>query len=140
MATTPSELLDRAQGKDLGELLRQGFGGVLLALATASISGILSIADLVIKPADAFANALAQLTIAAFGSPARIIIAGANETVRSITGPFGVGPLTFALGIAAVLAGLWVIGQYRQETETGNLILGLPFDVPFIGQNEEGAD
>lgn len=139
-STSPSDLLDRAKGRDLESLMRQGVGGILLAFATGIISGVLSVADVVIKPVDALATALADLTIAIFGSPAQIVIAGAEETARSLTGAWSLGPLTFAMGIAAVLAGLWVISVYRDEEDTGNLIPGLPFDVPFVGEEEEDVD
>ena len=138
MATTPSDLLDRAKGADdLGGLVKQGVGGTLLAMSTAIISGILSLNDVVTEPLDALAGALAELTVALFGSPAEIVFAGAQATAESLLGPFNVGPLTWALGIGSVLAGLWIIGRFRDEEETGNLIPGLPFDIPFIGEEEE---
>lgn len=139
MATTPSALLNRAKAADdLQGLLKQGLGGVLLAVATGVISGILSVTAVVTKPLDAVAGALADLAIALFGSPARILIASADATAQSLLGPFNVGPATFALGVASVLGGLWVVGQYRDEEETGSLLPGLPFDPPLIGESEEG--
>lgn len=139
MATSAQALLDRAKNAaDLADLLKQGIGGALLAVSVGLISGILSLADLVIKPVDAMATALGDLTTAIFGGPAEIILAGVTATAESILGPFNLGPLSFALAIAAVLAGLWVVGRYRDEEETGNLIPGLPTDIPFIGEDEEG--
>lgn len=135
---TASELLDRAKNADdLGSLAQQGIGGILLALATGVITGFLSLADIVIKPANAFAESLARLTVAIFGSPARIIIAGAQESARSLSAGFAVGPFTFALGVGSVLLAIYVVGRFRGEDETGNLIPGLPFDIPFLGQEEE---
>ncbi len=101
-------------------------------------SGLLSLADVVIKPMNAFGTALADLTTAIFGGPAEIILAGVEATAQSILGPFNLGPFSFALAIGAVLAGLYLVGRYRGEDETGNFLIGLPFDIPFIGQEEEG--
>lgn len=136
---SPTDLLDRAKAADdLAGLIKQGTGGTLLALATGLISGVLSVTDVVVKPMDALAEALGDLTMAIFGSPAMIIEAGALETAESIRGPFGMGPFTFAVGIGSVLLGVYLVAAYRKEGETGNLIPGLPFDVPFVGQDEEG--
>lgn len=135
---TASSLLDRASNaKNLQNVLKSGFGGILFALAGGIISGILSVTDVVVKPTEALADALGDLVTAMFGGPAEIILAGVQATAQSLLGPFNVGPFTFALSIGSVLLGLWVLGRYRQETETGNLIPGLPIDIPWAGQNEE---
>lgn len=139
MATSAQELFDRArQAADLQSLLKQGIGGSILAVFFGITSGILSLADVVIQPVDALGTALGDLTTAIFGGPAEIILAGIEATAQSILGPFNLGPLSFALSIAAVLAGLYVIAVFRDERDTGNLVPGLPFDVPFIGETEEG--
>ena len=141
MATSASDLFNRARSAaDLQSLLKQGIGGSLLAVFFGLTSGILSLADVVIKPVDALATALGDLTTAIFGGPAQIVLAGVEATAQSILGPFNLGPLSFALAIAAVLAGLFIVGRYRDEEETGNLLVGLPLDVPFIGEGEEGEE
>ncbi len=138
---TASELFDRARSAaDLQGLLKQGIGGSILAVFFGITSGILSLADVVIKPVDALGAALGDLTTAIFGGPAEIVLAGVQSTVDSIVGPFNVGPLSFALSIAAVLAGLMVVAWYRDEPDTGNLLIGLPIDIPFIGEEEEGEE
>lgn len=138
---TAEELLNRAKNADdLEGLLFQGLGGTLLALSVGLISGILSLADLVIKPIDAFGEALGDLVASIFGGPARIVDAGIEATVASLLGPFSIGPATYALSIASVLLGLYVVNQYRDEEDTGNLIPGLPTDIPYIGEEEEDED
>lgn len=141
MATSAQDLFDRAKNaSDLQSLLKQGIGGSILAVFFGITSGILSLADVVIKPVDALATALGDLTTAIFGGPAEIVLAGVQATVESILGPFNLGPASFALSIAAVLAGLWVLSRYRDEADTGNLIPGLPFDAPIVGEKEEDED
>jgi len=136
---TASELFDRAKNaSDLQSLLKQGIGGAILSVFFGITSGILSLADVVIKPVNALGTAVANLTRAIFGGPAEIILAGVEATAQSILGPFNLGPASFALAVAAVLGGLFVVGRYRDEEETGNLLVGLPVDIPFIGEEEEG--
>jgi len=138
VARSASELMETAADADnLGDLLFRGLGGILLAIGSAITTGILTLADVVIVPVQALTSALGDLTTAIFGSPAEIVIAGAQATAQSLLGPFNVGPATFALSIASVLAGLYVIQLYLSEEETGNLLPGLPTDVPFIGAEEE---
>ncbi len=72
--------------------------------------------------------------------PAEIVLAGVEASAQSILGPFNVGPFSFALAIISVLLGLLVLAYYRDEEPTGNLIPGLPTDVPFIGETEEGEE
>ncbi len=139
MATSASDLFDRARSAaSLQGLLKQGIGGSILAVFFGLTSGVLSVADVVIKPLDALASALGNLTTAIFGGPAEIVLAGVEATAQSILGPFNLGPLSFALAIAAVLAGLWIVAMYRDEEDTGNILVGLPIDIPFVGEEEEG--
>jgi len=139
MATSASDLFNRARSaQDLQSLLKQGIGGSILAVFFGVTSGVLSLADVVIKPMNALGTAIADLTTAIFGGPAEIVLAGVEATAQSILGPFNLGPFSFALGIGSVLAGLYLIGRYRGEDETGNFLVGLPIDIPFIGQEEEG--
>jgi hypothetical protein len=131
---TARELMNRAAGAgDLASVAFQGIGGVFLAIATGLITGIITVFDVFIVPARSLAGALGDLVTAIFGAPANIILAGAQSTIESLLGQFNVGPLTFALGIGAVLLGLYLVNRYVALESTGNLIPGLPFDVPTPG-------
>ena len=140
MASRSRELLNRAaEADDLASLLKQGIGGAMLAVATGLITGILTLADLVILPVQALGEGIAGTVDGFIGGIGLILGAGAEATARSLLGAFNVGPFTFALGLASVLLALWLLRQYLQEPETGNLIPGLP-DIPFFGTEEEGED
>ena len=137
--TRSQDLLAQAgRAKDLATILKKGFGGIMLAVSSSIVGIILSGAEVAIQPMYAMAGALADLAVAIFGSPAEIVIASATATAASLTGQFNVGPFTLMLGVGSVLGALWLIGRYRDEEETGNLVPGLPFDLPFIGESEEG--
>lgn len=139
--SSPQELLDRAgDAESLQAIMKQGIGGVFLAIFVSIIAGIEAVVHVVVEPINALASSLARLTVATFGRPAEIIIAGIVQTAESFGGAFALGPATFVVSIASVLAGLYLVGQFLQEPETGNLVPGLPFDVPFVGQEEEGED
>lgn len=134
LSTRVQQLFDRAGRADsLTDILVNGIGAVFLTIAAILIEGSFTVADIIIKPAAALANALADLMIALFGSPARIIIAGAQATADSLVGRFEAGPLTFALGIGAVLLGLYLVQAYRSEEETANIIIGSGIDIPTPG-------
>jgi len=139
-------LFDRAASADsLAGVIFQGLGAVLLAVGTAIASGVLTIADVVIVPLSALTNAAGQLIDAIFGGAARIIDFGALATALSIgpDGMFNLGPFSFALGIASVLLGLFVVTAYLSEEPTGNFVPGVPFDIPtpgFVGPEEDDED
>lgn len=138
-------LFERAASADsLGGVIFQGIGAILLAIGTGIASGVLTIADLVIVPAQALIQAGADLIDAVFGGAATIIDFGAIGTAISIgpDGLFNLGPLSFALGIGAALLGLYLIIQFAQQRVTGDSFLagGLGPDLPFFGVTEEGEE
>jgi len=136
-------LFDRARNADsLGGLIFQGLGAISLAIGSALASGVLTIADVVIIPLSALANAAGQLVDAIFGGAAFIIQIGAQSTGISIgpEGMFNLGPFTFALGVGAVLLALYIVTAYISEEPTGNFVPGIPFDIPtpgFTGPEED---
>lgn len=141
MATDPMDLIDEAaDAGTLENLLQRGIGGTMLAFSVVVIDIIVTAGQVVVQPMSALAGALAVNVDAMFGGPAEVILAGVEATAASILGPFNLGPLSLALAVASVLAAFWVIAVYRDEEDTGNLIPGLPFDVPFIGEQEEDED
>lgn len=140
----PQDLLDRAAAADdLAGLLKQGIGGAILAVGISIASGILTVADLVILPLSALGEELAETISAIFGV-GDIIDAGTEATAQSLTGSFNVGPATFALSIASVLLGFYIISRYLAEDETSNIgLFGTGIDVPTPGfgdaeEEEEG--
>ena len=129
-------LFERASSADsLSGVIFQGIGAVLLAFGTAIASGVLTIADVVIVPIQTLTGAVGQLIDATFGGAAMIVDFGAISTALSIGpgGMFNLGPFSFALGIGAVLLGLYVVTAYLSEDATGNFVPGIPFDIPTPG-------
>ena len=132
-------LLDRASGRGLGSLARQGVGGWFLALSASFITGTQAVFDVLIIPIQAFTDAIGRLIEAIFGSPADIVIAGADASADSIGpgGEWAIGPFSFAIGVGSVLLAGLLIARYLQEDETSDL---LPFtfsDFPGVGVEED---
>ncbi|MFB6179560.1 MAG: hypothetical protein ABEI77_07555 [Halorientalis sp.] len=139
MAPTTDSLLDRAKNaENLSGLAKQGIGGLILAIATAFISGILNLAKIVTIPAGQFASSAGDLINAFFGQAlAGTIAAGATATQQALMGIFGLGPFALPFSVAIVLASLYLIAVYREKDLTGNIFPGVPIDVPIIGSDEE---
>ncbi|WP_254271098.1 hypothetical protein [Haloarcula marina] len=139
-------LFDRAAAADsLAGIILQGIGAVFFAAGSALASGIFTVADVIIVPLSTLTGAVGDLINAIFGGSATIIQFGALGTATSIGpgGMFNVGPLTFALGIGAVLLALLLVNAYISRPETGNFAVGLPFDVPtpfFQGPEEDNEE
>jgi hypothetical protein len=122
-----------AEADDLSGILFQGIGAVVFAIGSALASGVLTLADIIIVPMQALTTAVGDLINAIFGGAADIIGAGAVASATSLLGRFNIGPFTFALGIASVLLGLLAVNAYLSYERTGNVAIGLPFDVPTPG-------
>lgn len=137
-------LFDRAADADsLAGVIFQGIGAVLLAIGTAVASGILTVADVVLIPLGALAEAGGDLVDAIFGGSAFILEMGAIETGLSLRGTFALGPFTFALAVGSVLLALYIVNAYVSEEPTGNFVPGIPFDIPtpgFQGPEEDKED
>lgn len=138
---TASELFDRAKNAgDLQGLLKQGIGGSILAVFFGITSGILSVADLIIKPVDAIASSTSNVIRTIF-DVSDIIAAGITATADSILGSFNLGPFSFALSIGAVLLGFYIISRYLELGQTTNIgLFGTGIDVPTPGFTDAEED
>ncbi|WP_373190076.1 hypothetical protein [Halolamina sp.] len=108
----------------VGLVEQYGVGGVLYATFLEIIGGIQSFGATITKPFTAFGDGIANVITAVF--PARVISGAADYSLYSITqGQWAVfGPLTFAVGVAAVLAGMYVfmLGFQRMNLSLTGLI------------------
>ena len=140
-------LFDRAaNAENIGAIIFQGLGAVFFAVGSALASGILTLADVFIIPAQSFLNAIGDLIDAVFGGAAQIINFGAIASALSI-GPGGLfaSPISFVLGIGIVLLALYLVLAYVSEEDTTNFfpLIGTGWDVPTPGftdaeEEEEG--
>lgn len=111
-------------------------------LKLAETTGVLF--DSVIIPMKALIDSGGQFILALVGGAAGIISAGAQSTAQSLlVGVWSsLGPFNYALAIASVLAGFWILIQFLQEPETpdwiGGFVSAMP-DLPtgYFGTQEE---
>jgi hypothetical protein len=131
-----------ADAGSLGAIIFRGMGAILLAVATSLASGIFTIADLVIRPAQALISGVSGLIGSLFGGTILIIDTGAITTALSLGpgGRFAVGPLTLVVAVGSILLVFLAINLYLQRPETGNIAVGLPFDVPTPGFQDAEED
>lgn len=94
-----------------------GLGGVFAQVFLSIIGAIRGAGQTIMAPLEAFGGGLADVVSAVF--PARIINAAADFTAFSITqGDWNFfGPLTFVVGVLAVLAGLYVFMQFLRRVD-----------------------
>lgn len=142
-----NRLFERAADADnIGVVVFRGLGAILFAIGTAIASGILTLADVFIVPAQAFIGAVGDLITAVFGGAATIVDLGAIASAVSL-GPEGLfaSPLSFPIAIGVALVGFYVILAFTSEEDTTNFfpLVGTGFDVPTPGftdaEEEEGG-
>lgn len=133
---TALELISRAKGSSLTDIAKRGFGGWLLAIAAAAITGLQSMLELLLTPIRLLRDLMAASINAFFLEPLGIVIAGSNTTTAGVR-EFGIFGLLVA--VAIVLATFYLIIRYLQEAETTDVpIPGLVVDViPWVGAEEE---
>lgn len=134
MARSPAEILADARGRKLGALATTGIGALWLAAIESGIETLQAFFQIPIQLFNSFAEAVGALVASFVLEPLGIIQAGAQISAAELR-QFGI--LAFIAGLVLVLLGYWIINTYLNEEETSNFLPGLPFDVPFVGVEEE---
>ncbi|TKX53028.1 hypothetical protein EXE42_14480 [Halorubrum sp. SP3] len=127
-------------------------GGTAARVLTASLLGLISspfiavidiinaITQFATAPFEGAGQSIAALFDGLLTAPAALIEAGARISENSIAAVFGqtlAGILALPLTVALALVSLYLLARYLNEEETGNVIAGLPIDVPVVGTDEE---
>ncbi|WP_231183506.1 hypothetical protein [Haladaptatus sp. DYF46] len=116
------------------------------ALLLPVIAVFYSIADLVgafvdvpIAIFDSFAEGAGILIGGFLEPPGKILSAGGQQSAYTLQNGVWAqfGPFTYIIAVGVVVGGAFVVARYTAEEETGNLVPGIPFDVPIIGNNED---
>jgi len=132
-----------SEGGKATTVLTSAIVGLLASPVIATISIINAIADFATTPFVGAGESIATLFDGLLTGPAALIKAGSaiSETaIRSVFGETLAGILALPLTVALALASLYLLATFLNEEETGNLFPGLPFDVPYIGADEEPVD
>ena len=130
-------------------------GGKATTVLSASIVGLITspfiaIVDIInaitqfaTAPFEGAGESISTLFDGLLTGPAALIEAGSRISENAIMAVFGetiAGILALPLTVALALASLYLLATFLNESETGNLFPGLPFDVPVIGADEEATD
>lgn len=129
-----SELNDLSSVSDLDSALTKLLFAPIAAFFIQAANAVEAISRVFIDPVVAFAGGTGSVVNALFGGSASVIDAGAAATVSDVD-VFGVLGFPVGLGIVAVSGFLLV--QYLQQPNTGDLIPLSFTDIPFVGVEEE---
>lgn len=135
-----------ASAGSIGRVIFLGLGAVLTAVGSALASGVFTLADIFIIPANAFIEGVGGLVGSVFGGAATIVDLGALGSAISL-GPDGLfsSPLSFPIAVGVILLGIYLVIAFVSEEETTNFfpLIGSGFDVPtpgFLDAEEENDE
>jgi hypothetical protein len=111
----------------------------IIAFFTSMADAIGSLFGVPIATFDGFAEGVQVLISGFLEAPGQILIAGGQESARSLTQGVWAqfGPLTYIIAVGVVGGAAYLAAQAREEEATGNFVPGIPFDVPYLGTEEE---
>ncbi|AUG49520.1 hypothetical protein BVU17_18210 (plasmid) [Haloarcula taiwanensis] len=129
-------------GGDAGKVLSASIVGLIVSPVVAVIDVINAVANFFAQPFNNAGDAIGSLLTGLFEAPGNLLIAGADvsETVlRSVLGETLAGLFAFPVTVGLVMIGLYAVVRYLREDETGDVLPGLPIDVPtdIFGVEEE---
>lgn len=135
----------------VGDFLKTGIGLTIVGLFTGTMDVFQAIVGFFVDPLTGATTAITSLFVGLVGEPAQILIDAADTTGSAIASTYTgwLGPLAFPVGVASVLAGLWLVTIYLSEEDTSDLFPGsftdidTPSWIPFVGDpgvQEEGED
>jgi len=145
MATDPWTLINRASSRDLAAIAIGSIGGIVFALGEGAIEAIQAGFALFVDPVVAVVDGAVALITSLYSGWVAIIEQGAATAVMSIApgAQWAIGPLTNAIAIASVGAGLYVVTYLLAQPWTGNFGLGTIVDnrfISLIGETPEEED
>lgn len=134
---SPTSLLDRAEGRSLSSIWKQGLGAWMLTVSTSAILGVQAIVELFfLTPLDAFTRIINMSVTAVILEPLSVIITGSDTTAEAIRETSILG---LPISVIIVLGSLFMVSMYLREPETSDSFVGSFTD--FIGgTDEEGED
>ena len=129
-------------GGDAGRILSASIIGLIAAPFVAVADVIYAVANFFSQPFNTAGDAIGALLEGLFEAPANLLIAGAEISegaLRAVLGETLAGFLAFPATVGLVVFGLYLVVRYLREDETGDVLPGVPIDVPtdIFGVEEE---
>ena len=126
-----------ANGGKIVTLLSTFIFGIGASLFVGVGKIINAVVDLITTPFTELAGSIAALMGGLLEEPAGVLEKTAQASAQAIAAQFGW--LALPVGVAVVLVSIYMVVQYLEQPETGDTIVGLPFDTPDIGPFEIGV-
>ncbi|MBV0925020.1 hypothetical protein KTS45_12515 [Halomicroarcula limicola] len=128
------------EGSSLTNVVPKAMLLPVIAFFTSAANAIGAAFNVPIATFDGFSAGVGELTSGLLEGPGQILSAGATESAQSLSQGVWAqfGPLTFPIAVGVVVLAAIVVARARENPATGNFLPGVPFDVPFIGTEEEG--
>lgn len=136
MAPTASSLLDRAKGRSITGITKQGFGAWILAISASAIAGVQTVTDFLLFPFNLMIRITDQVMDSLILKPLTIVATGSETTAQAVT-EFSLFGLPLGTGI--VLATFAMIAWYVRRPSTSDLVPGTftDFGGDLLGAEEE---
>lgn len=128
-------LINRAEGKSLTSVTKQGIGGWLFALSSSAILGVQALTQLLLMPVRLLNRIGENVVEGLILEPLVIMITGSQTTAEGVAqmGLFGL-----PIGTIILLGTFMIIAWYVRQNETSDFLPGTftDFGGPFIGADE----
>lgn len=136
MSTQPSatSLLERAKGRSLTGISKQGIGAWLLSVSASFIAGTQSLTRLLLFPIDLIVRVSDSVMDALILKPLTVVISGSEASAASVA-QFELFGLP--LGTAIVLATFSMVALYLRQPWSSDFIPGTFTDFLGVGTEEE---
>ncbi len=119
-----------------------GIGGIFVTLLAGIAIVTNTVRRLITDPLGTLIGGVSDVFAAIVGGGARIVEAGVRSTVQSIAPGSAiansiVAPLTFAISIGLIGAGMFTLAWILEREETSNILPFTGIDLPYIGRDED---
>ncbi|MFC6785412.1 hypothetical protein ACFQFH_05645 [Halobaculum halobium] len=131
----PLTLIEKARGRGLTGIAKQGIGGWLLALSSSLILGVQALTQVLIVPIDLFVNITEAAGEAFIVSPLGVVIAGSEASAQSIAEFEFLG---LPIGTVVVLGSFAIVALYLRQPWSSDFVPGTFTDSLGTGTEEEG--
>lgn len=144
-----SDLMDRAEGEDLGALTKTGLGAGILGIVALVINGMETVFDFLLVPFELFYDVAVAAVNATLIDPWNVVTGAGNvevgaieATAQALAGTFGF--LSLPVANVVVLGSILVVVGFLAIGITSNFAPGVTVDNPiwdfFFGTAEEEGD
>jgi hypothetical protein len=130
-------LINKAEGKGLTSITKQGIGGWLFALSSSSIVGTQALTDLLLMPVE-LVNLIGRRVVEGLIlKPLVVVITGSETTAEGVSqmGLFGL-----PIGTILLLGTFFIVALYLRQDATSDFLPGTFTDYFGVGVDEDAED